>query len=96
MDTKMKIIVLASALGAWGLAVLLVIHMLSGTFDERTCQTVCMQNIYWASFGACVIGLIIGWAVIKQPRPNSILLANVLLSGLFLIYLVTMAIGTFT
>ena len=91
-----KVLTGLSAIAAWVLAVLLVIQMLSGTFDTRTCQTVCMQNIYWASFGICVIGLILGWAVIKKPRPSSILLANVLLSGLFLIYLVTMAIGTFT
>lgn len=92
----MKLLSLLSAIAAWLLAVVLVMQLLSGTFEMRTCQTVCVQSIYWTSFGFCIFGLIIGWGVIKKPRPCAVILANIALLVLFAMYLVTMAIGSFT
>ena len=91
----MKLLSLFSAVIAWLLAVVLVMQLLSGTFEVRTCQTACVQNIYWASLGLCILGLIVGWGFIKKPRPCSIILANTALLVLLVIYLVTMGIGTF-
>lgn len=90
----MKLLSLLSAGIAWLLAVVLVMQLLSGNFDERTCQTVCVQSIYWTSLGLCVFGLIVGWGLIKKPRPCSVIFANTTLLLLLAIYLVTMGIGT--
>ena len=92
----MKLLSLSSAVIAWLLAVVLVMQLLSGTFEVRTCQTACVQNIYWASLGLCILGLIVGWGFIKKPRPCSIVFANMALLLLLAIYLATMGIGTFT
>ena len=92
----MKLLSLISAIIAWVLAIVLVTQMLSGTFETRTCHTACVQSIYWTSLVFCIFGLIIGFGVIKKPRPCSIILANLALATLLGIYLVTMGIGTFT
>ncbi len=91
----MKLISLLSAVAAWSLAVVLVMQLLSGNFDTRTCQTDCVQNIFWLSLGVCVLGLIVGWGFVKKPKPGSVMFANIALSLLLLIYLTTIGIGTF-
>ena len=91
----MKILSLLSAVAAWSLAVVLVMQLLSGNFEARTCQTDCVQNIYWVSFSLCVLGLIVGLVFIKKPKPSSVMFANIALSVLLLMYLTTMGIGTF-
>ena len=91
----MKLLSLLSAVAAWSLAVALVMQMLSGNFETRTCQTECVQNIYWVSLSLCVLGLIVGLGFIKKPKPALIMLSNISLSVLLLIYLTTMGIGTF-
>ena len=91
----MKILSLSSAVAAWVLAVILVMQLLSGNFETRTCQTTCVQSIYWASLGLCALGLIFGWVFIKKPRPCSVMFANTALLLLIAMYLVTMGIGTF-
>ena len=91
----MKLLSLLSAVAAWSLAVVLVMQLLSGNFETRTCQTECVQNIYWTSLGLCALGLVVGWGFIKKPKPSSVMFANIALSLLLLIYLTVMGIGTF-
>jgi len=81
---------------AWVLAVVLVMQLLSGDFAGRSCQTECVQNIYWASLGFCLLGLAWGLLVVRKPRPRWVVLSNVALLPLLLMYLTVMAIGTFT
>lgn len=92
----MKALSLLSASVAWLLAVGLVMQLLSGTFEVRSCQTTCVQSIYAASLAFCILGLIAGWGFIKKPRPGSIIIGNIMLLILLVMYLVTMGIGTFT
>ena len=91
----MKILSLLSAVAAWSLAVVLVMQLLSGNFETRTCQTDCVQNIFWISLSLCVLGLIVGLVFIKKPKPNLVIFSNISLSVLFFMYLTMIGIGTF-
>ncbi len=44
----------------WGVTVALVINLLGGTFDERTCQSVCVNMMYWGALVLAVVGLVFG------------------------------------
>ena len=85
-----------SALISWALAVFLGTQLLSGTFDGRTCQTTCVNLVFWISFAIAIIGLIFSVGGISIGNSSWLktisLLALVGLSG---IYITTMLIGTF-
>ena len=85
-----------SALISWALAVFLVTQLLSGTFDERTCQTTCVSILFWMSFAIAVVGLIFSVGGISIGKSNWIKTISLLaLVGLCGIYVTTMLIGTF-
>ena len=91
----MKLLPLLFAVAAWSLAIALVIQLLSGNFETRTCQTDCVQNIYWASLSLCVIGLIVGLGFVKKPKTNLVIAGNLALSALLIMHLTTIGIGIF-
>lgn len=85
-----------SALIGWALAIFLGTQLLSGTFDGRTCQTTCVNILFWMSFAIAIIGLIFSVGGISVGNSSWVktlsLLALVALCG---IYITTMLIGTF-
>ena len=86
------------ALVAWGLAAILVSQLLGGTFDTRTCHTDCVQALYWSAFvvtfSGCIAG---GWYWLKKDDTERLFAKAgvVALLALLVIFLTTMAIGTF-
>ena len=95
MNAKDLILVSGATVG-WLVTVMLVAQLLSGTFDTRTCQTDCVFALYWAAFGITVAGLAFG-AVAWRRCLDSLWAgaAFAALSLLLVIFLATMAIGTF-
>ena len=84
------------ALTGWLLTIILVMQLLGGTFDTRSCTTVCMQILYWTAFSVTAVGLIIGGLQMKNNDKNlPSLIGLVALAVLMLIFVVTMAVGTF-
>ena len=81
--------VLATAI-SWGLTVALVLNLLSGPFEARSCQTGCMQSLGLASFLVAVAGVLVGH---RPPRHLVTLLCLLSMLGLILIYLTTFFIG---
>ena len=85
-----------SALISWALAVFLAMQLLSGTFDGRTCQTTCVNVLFWMSFVIAIVGLIFSIGGIAIGKSSWIKTLSLLaLVGLSVIYITTMLIGTF-
>ena len=95
MNAKDAILVSGAAAG-WLLTVVLVAQLLSGTFDTRACRTDCVFALYWAAFCVTVAGLAFG-AVAWRRCLDSLWAgaAFAALALLLVIFLATMAIGTF-
>ena len=93
---NIKLMSFSSAAIAWLLAVILVWQLLSGNFETRTCQTGCVQSIYWVSFGLVVLGLVVTAFNYQQVlRSKSGIATTIALFLLLFIYLITMGVGTF-
>ncbi len=87
---------LLCALISWALAIFLGTQLLSGTFDERTCQTLCVQTLFWISFAIAIIGLIFSIGGVSVGKSNWIKIISLLaLIGLSGIYITTILIGNF-
>lgn len=87
---------LFSAIISWALAVFLVFQLLSGTFDQRTCQTTCVSLAFWISFAIAFIGLIFSIGGVSIGKSNLIKTLSLLaLIGLCGIYTAVVLIGTF-
>ena len=92
-----KPISLFSVIISWGLAVFLVMQLLSGTFDDgRTCQTTCVKILFWTSFSVALFGLIFSVAgILLGKRGLVLILSSLTLLSLSIIYVTTILIGTF-
>ena len=87
---------LLSAVISWALAIFLGMQLLSGTFDSRSCQTSCVQTVFWISFAVAMIGLIFSIGGISIGKTNWVKIISLLaLIGLSGIYITTMLIGNF-
>ena len=87
---------LSSAVISWALAIFLGMQLLSGTFDGRSCQTSCVQTVFWVSFAVAIIGLIFSIGGISIGKTNWVKIISLLaLIGLSGIYITTMLIGNF-
>lgn len=87
---------LLSAVISWALAIFLGMQLLSGTFDGRSCQTSCVQTVFWVSFAVAIIGLIFSIGGISIGKTNWVKIISLLaLIGLSGIYITTMLIGNF-
>jgi hypothetical protein len=85
-----------SALISWALAVFLGTQLLSGTFDGRSCQSSCVNILFWMSFAIATIGLIFSIGGISLGTSSWLKSLSLLaLIGLSSIYIATMLIGTF-
>ena len=87
---------LLSAIISWALAIFLGTQLLSGTFDGRSCQTSCVNIVFWVSFAIAVIGLIFSFGGVSIGKSNWIkTLCLFALVGLVGIYVTTFLIGNF-
>lgn len=94
--TSSSIISALSAVASWLLAAFLVMQLLSGTFDGRSCQTACVNTIFWISFGIAALGMIFSAGILFTGRSGWINnLALLAMLGLCGIYTTTILIGTF-
>ncbi len=85
-----------SAVTSWLLAVFLVVQLLSGPFDGRTCQTACVNTVFWISFTIAGLGLIFSAGALFSGKTGWLQsLSFLALLGLVGIYLTTILIGTF-
>ena len=86
----------ALAIAGWGLTIALVYQLLSGTFaDGRSCQTACVQTIYWSAFVTTVAGLAAAIATRDKSAPLFNTPSSAALAVLLAIFAATMFIGTF-
>lgn len=82
--------ILAAAV-SWTLTAVMVSNLLAGTFDTRSCQTVCVQILAASAVIAAVLGLALGH---KAPRHWATVVAVLALAALLVMYAVTFFIGT--
>ena len=75
---------------SWGLTVAVVINLLGGTFDERSCQTGCVQNLAVSSFLVALAGVLVGH---RPPRHSITILCLLAMLALIGIYLTVFFIG---
>ena len=84
---KIALYALFSVLVGWGLTSMTGMHLLSGSFDDRTCQTACVQGYFFAAvvFGIAGFGISLFALTRSSGRTLSTLalLASVPLCGLF-------------
>jgi hypothetical protein len=81
------------AILGWALTAVTTIHLLSGHFDERTCQTACVQAYFFSGVAAGVVSLILGLVGLTRPGGRVLTYLALLLAvplcavfaGLFLI-----------
>ena len=85
---------IVSALAAWTLASLTVMHLLSGHFETRTCQTECVQSYFFAAMAAGFAALVTGLVSAFTPRTKMIgifaLLLAIPLCVIFSVFLIGM------
>ena len=62
------LIALLLAVTGWVLTVLTGINALSGHFDERTCQTACMQGLFFGGIAAGLASVILGVFALTKPE----------------------------
>lgn len=85
-----------STVTSWLLAVFLVMQLLSGPFEGRSCQTACVNTVFWVSFAIAGLGLIFSAGSLFAGKTDWLqILSFLALLGLAGIYLTTMLIGTF-
>ncbi len=82
-----------AAVISWALASVLVYQMLSGNFDQRSCQTLCVQMIALAALAAPIFGLAL-FPSAHHKRSFITALCQLSMLGLLAIYLTTYFIGT--
>lgn len=68
----------------WVLTIALTYHLLSGTFDARTCQTTCVSTLYWVSLALAIGGVVTGLMGMGKGEGNGFG-ALILLLGLALL-----------
>jgi len=87
---------LLSAVISWALAIFLGTQLLSGTFDGRSCQTSCVNIVFWVSFAIAAVGLLFSLGGISIGKSKWIkILSLFALVGLVGIYVTTFVIGNF-
>ena len=73
-----------AAAASWILTIAVTYNLLGGTFDERSCQTGCVQTLATASFVVAVIGILFGHRHPRHPVTLLALLAMIALAGIYL------------
>ena len=86
----MNLIALSALLftaAGWALTALTVMNLLSGHFDDRTCQTGCVQALFFSSVAAGVAGLVLGGVGLRRSDGRILsavaLLLALVLCGIF-------------
>ena len=96
MPLNVKTLVTPALAGiGWLVTVILVMQLLSGTFDTRSCTTACVWTLYWSAFAVTAVGLVVCALTAKRPIDFKTLVSMAALAVLMLIYLVMTFIGTF-
>ena len=77
----------------WGLFALTAMNLLSGHLDERSCQTDCVQMMFYSAVVAGFAGLILsGISLIRPPRSILGIASTILafpLCAIFTVFLIT-------
>jgi hypothetical protein len=60
------------SIGGWVLAGLTAANLLSGYMAERTCQTDCVQTLFFAAIAVGVAALILGLVSLLGPRNRTL------------------------
>ena len=82
-----------AAVVSWTLSVVMANSMLSGPFEQRTCQTFCVEVLGISSFVAAVLGVSLGH---RAPRHPLTIVALLLMLMLILMYVTAVLIGVLT
>jgi hypothetical protein len=64
----------------WVLTILTAMNLLSGQFDDRTCQTGCVQILFFSGVAAGVAGLVLSAIGLRRPEGRMMSVAALLLA----------------
>jgi hypothetical protein len=68
------------SVAGWALTVLTAMNLLSGHFDDRTCQTGCVQMLFFSSVAAGVGGLVLSVVGLRRPEGRIMSVAALLMA----------------
>ena len=68
------IIAVLLAVAGWVMTALMGINLLSGHFDERTCQTACVRGYFFAGIAAGGVALLLGLLGLVRPGRRALTL----------------------
>lgn len=81
----------------WVLTIALTYNLLSGTFDTRNCQSICVNVMYWGALALAVIGVVLAIKQCCKSGPGWLSVVSALAALALLAILVgVMAIGMLT
>jgi hypothetical protein len=90
------LIALLLTLAGWVLTALTTVNLLSGHFDDRTCQTACVQMLFFSGVAAGVSGLVVSGLALRRPEGRIISVLTLLLAlALCAIFAVLFIAGNF-
>lgn len=83
------------AVAAWALAAALVMNLLGGVFDGRSCQTTCFQILYGSALAIAFVGFIGNvWYCMRNRFTVVLAVSALALFGLLGMLLTTALIGS--
>lgn len=92
----LPLLALLLTLTAWILTALTGINLLSGHFEERTCQTDCVRTYFFSGVATGIGGLVLSGLSLLRPQGRILSLAALTLAlGLCAIFAVLFVIGNF-
>jgi hypothetical protein len=92
----LALIALLLTLAGWVLTALTAVNLLSGHFDDRTCQTACVQMLFFSGVASGVAGLVVSGLALRRPEGRIIAVLTLLLAlALCAIFAVLFIAGNF-
>jgi hypothetical protein len=74
------LLALLLTISGWVLVSLTGMHLLSGYMESRSCQTDCVQTLFYAAIALGAVGLLLSFAALIRPRGRSLSVLSLLLA----------------
>jgi hypothetical protein len=92
----LALLALLVTLGGWVLTALTGMNLLSGHFDDRTCQTDCVQGLFFSAVAAGLGGLLLAAISFRRPQGRLLsILALLVALGLWALFGTLFIAGNF-
>ena len=80
MNLLLAVIALILTLAGWILTAMTGVNLLSGYLDERTCQTDCVQELFYSAAAVAVGGLLVSLVALMRSHGRLLSVFSLLLA----------------